>query len=90
MCQTICDATFSNVLGRLVQCEQKGWDRGRWIGIRTQRVKTAELCVSLAVKSLSMVMVLKCRLSQGLRAQNNTQDCYVFITVNFYLLQGIE
>ena len=33
MCQTICDVTSSNVLGRLVQCEQKGWDRGRWAGI---------------------------------------------------------
>jgi len=55
MCQTIRDAS----LWRLVQCEQKGWDRGRWIGIHTQRVKTAGLCVSLAVKSLSMVMVLK-------------------------------
>ena len=59
ICQTICDATSSNVLGRLVQCEQKGWDRGRWIGIHTQRVKTAGLCVDLAVKSLSRVMVLK-------------------------------
>jgi len=37
-------------LGRLVQCEQKGWDRGRWVGIYTQRVKTAWLCVGLAVK----------------------------------------
>ena len=33
MCQTICYVTSSNVLGRLVQCEQKGWDRGRWVGI---------------------------------------------------------
>ena len=50
MCQTICDDTSSNFLGRLVQCEQKGWDRGRWVGIYTQRVKTAWLCVGLAVK----------------------------------------
>ena len=50
MCQTICDVTSSNFLGRLVQCEQKGWDRGRWVGIYTQRVKTAWLCVGLAVK----------------------------------------
>ena len=28
MCQTICDATSSNVLGRLVQCERKGGTRG--------------------------------------------------------------
>jgi len=35
------DVTSSNVLERLVQCEQKGWDRGRWVGICTQRVKTA-------------------------------------------------
>jgi len=33
MCQTICVVTSSNVLGRLVQCEQKGWDRGRCVGI---------------------------------------------------------
>ena len=59
MCQTICDATSSNILGRLVQCEQKWWNRGRWIGIHTQSVKTAGLCVDLAVKSLSRVMVLK-------------------------------
>jgi len=59
MCQIICDATSSSVLGRLVQWEQKGWDRGRWIGIHTQREKTAGLCVGLAVKSLSRVMVLK-------------------------------
>jgi len=38
MCQTICDVTSSNFLGRLVQCEQKRWDRGRWVGIYTQRV----------------------------------------------------
>ena len=47
MCQTICDVTSSNFLGRLVQCEQ---DRGRWVGIYTQRVKTTWLCVGLAVK----------------------------------------
>jgi len=66
MCQTICDATSSNVPERLAQCEQKGWDRGRWTGINTQMVKTAGLCVGLAVKSLSRVMVLKN--SRGLHA----------------------
>ena len=35
-------------LGR-VQCEQKGWDRGRWVGIYTQRVQIAWLCVILVV-----------------------------------------
>jgi len=57
-----------NVLGRSVQYEQKGWDRGRWIGICTQRVKTAGLCVGLAVKSLSRVMVLKTVISRGRHA----------------------
>ena len=50
MCQTICDVTSSNVLGRLVQYELKEWDRGRWVGTYTQWVKTAWLCVGLAVK----------------------------------------
>ena len=50
MCQTTFDVTSSNFLGRLVQCEQKRWDKGRWVGIYTQRVKTAWLCVGLAVK----------------------------------------
>ena len=50
MCQTICDVTSSNFLGRLVQCEQ---DRGRWVGIYTQRVKTTWLCVGLAEKNPS-------------------------------------
>jgi len=73
MCQTICDVTSSNFLGRLVQCEQKGWDRGRWVGIYTERVKTAWLCVGLAVKSLSrviaqMVMENSHLTSQGLHA----------------------
>jgi len=27
----------------LVQCEPKGWDRGRWVDIYTQMVKTAWL-----------------------------------------------
>jgi len=40
MCQTIWDVTSSNVLGGLVQCERKGLDKGRWVGIYTQRVKT--------------------------------------------------
>jgi len=35
MCQTVCDLTSSNVLGRLVQCEQKGWDNGD-VGFLTQ------------------------------------------------------
>jgi len=55
MCQTICDVTSSNVLGRLITCEQKGWDRGRWVGIHPQ-VKTAGVCVGLAVKFLSKVI----------------------------------
>jgi len=54
MCQKVCDVTY--VLGRLVQCEQKGWDRGRWVGIYTQRVKTAWLFVGLAAKLLSRVI----------------------------------
>jgi len=49
MFQTLCDGTSSNVLGRLVQCGQKG-ERGRWVGTCTQRVKTAWLCVGLAIK----------------------------------------
>jgi len=53
MCQTICDVISSNVLGRLVQCEQKGGDR---LVLYTQRVKTAWLCVGLAGKSLSRVI----------------------------------
>jgi len=70
MCQTICDVTSSNFLGRLVQCEQKGWDRGRWAGIYTQRLKQH---VGLAVKFLSRiiaVMFLKNShlTSQGLHA----------------------
>ena len=53
MCQTICDVTSSNFLGILVQWEQKEWNRGRWVGVDTQR---AWLCVGLAVKSLSRVI----------------------------------
>jgi len=70
MCQTICNVTSSIVLGRLVECEQKGWDRGRLVGIYTQRLETAGLCKSLAVKSLCRViaqMVLDLT-SQGLHA----------------------
>jgi len=43
---TVCVKQFvmslpaSNFLGVVVQWEQKGWDRGRWVGIYTQRVKT--------------------------------------------------
>jgi len=29
MCRKICGVTSSNVLGRLVQCKQKGWGRER-------------------------------------------------------------
>ena len=43
MCQTICDVTSSNFLGRLVQCV-KGWDRMGWYK-NTQRMKTAWLGV---------------------------------------------
>ena len=50
MCQTNCDITSSNVLGRVVQCEKVG--QGRWVGVHT-KVKTAGLCVGLAVKALS-------------------------------------
>jgi len=50
MCQTIYDVTSINVLRRLVQCEQKGKDRGSWVGIYTQMVKTAWLCPGLALK----------------------------------------
>ena len=51
VCVKICDITSSKFLGILVQWEQKGWDRGRWVGIYTQRVKTAWLCVGLAIKN---------------------------------------
>jgi len=52
MCLTICDVTFSNALGRLVECEQKGWDSGRWVGVYTQRVKihVVRLCLGLVAK----------------------------------------
>jgi len=56
MCQTMCDVTSNNVLGRLVQCEdyrwceQKGGDR---LVHTTQRENTAWLCLGLAAKSLS-------------------------------------
>ena len=78
MCQTICDVTCSNVIGRLVQCEQKGLKRGSWVGICTQKVKTAWLCVGLAVKFLSRViaqMVLEDShlTSQGLQCSVQVQ-----------------
>jgi len=41
MCQTI----WMSLSARLVQCEPKGWDRGRWVDIYTQIMKTAWLCV---------------------------------------------
>jgi len=56
MCQIICNVTSSIVLGRLVQCEQKKWGRDRLVGIYTQKVKTAGLCVGLAIKLLSRVI----------------------------------
>ena len=56
MGQIICNVTSSIVLGRLVQCKQKMWDRDRWVGIHTQRMKTAGLCVGLAVNLLSRVI----------------------------------
>ena len=56
MCQIICNVTSSIVLGRLVQCEQKRWVRDRWVGIYTQRVETAGLCVGLPIKLLSSVI----------------------------------
>jgi len=37
-------------LGDWFSVSQKGGTRGRWVGIYTQRVKTAWLCVGLAVK----------------------------------------
>jgi len=60
MRQTICDMTSSNVLRRLVQCEHRlftilfmVWaervEQGR-VGIHTQRVKTAWLCLGLGIK----------------------------------------
>ena len=67
MGQIICNVTSSIVLGRLVQCEQKRWDRDRWVGIHTQRVKTAGLCVGWAVKLLSRV-IAQMVTSQGLHA----------------------
>jgi len=54
MCQTICDATSSNVLGRLVQYKQKGWDRGRWVGIHTQRVKNSQAVCGFSCKNPSV------------------------------------
>jgi len=50
MCQIICNVTSSIVLRRLVQCEQKRWDRDRWVDMYTQRVETAGLCVGLPIK----------------------------------------
>jgi len=50
ICQTICVVTSSNVLGGLVQYEQKGLDRGRWVGIYTQRMKIVWLCLGSAIK----------------------------------------
>jgi len=43
----------------LGECEQKGWDGGRWVGIYTQRVKTTWLCVGLAEKNPSVGSLYK-------------------------------
>jgi len=48
------------------------------------------LQLQITITTSLMVMVLKCRHLTGPPCKNNTQDCYVFITVKFYLLQGIE
>jgi len=38
-------------LGDWFSVSRKGaWDRGRWVSIYTQRVKTTWLCVGLAIK----------------------------------------
>ena len=47
MRQTICDVTSSKVLGRLVQCDGTG---GGGLVYTLKRVKTAWLCLGLAVK----------------------------------------
>ena len=75
MCQTICDVTSSSALGILVQCEQKGWDRGRWVGIYTQRMKQHGCVWVWLKKSLSgvivqMVMENSHFISQGLYARS--------------------
>jgi len=44
-----CDVTSSNVLGRYVLHEQKGWDRGRWV-CAPRRVQTAWLCLGSALE----------------------------------------
>ena len=75
MCQTICDVTSSNFLGILVQWEQKGWNRGRRVGIYTQRVKTVWLCVGLAVKSPSRVIAQMVLESSHLTSQGPSVQC---------------
>ena len=47
MCQTICDVTSSNFLGRLVQCV-KGWDRMGWYKHPKDENSMAG-CVGLAI-----------------------------------------
>ena len=47
MCQNIYDVTSSNILGRLVQCERKGWDRGRWVDNYPPKVGKQHGCVWL-------------------------------------------
>jgi len=39
----------------LVQYEQKGWERGRWVGIYTQSMKQHG-CLGLVVKSLNKII----------------------------------
>ena len=73
MCQTLCDVTSNNFLGRFVQCEQKGWNRGRWVGMYTQRVKRHGCVWVWLKKFLSRVIAQKVLenshlTSQGLHA----------------------
>ena len=57
---------------RLVQWERKGWNWGRWVGISTQRVKTAWLCVGLAVK---IPPYGHCTNGRGKRSSHLTMQC---------------
>ena len=38
-----CQHYSTRMVLRLVQCKPKGWDRGRWVDIYTQLVKTASV-----------------------------------------------
>ena len=78
MCQTTCDVPSSDFLGRLVQCEQKGWDRGRCMGwyIHPKGENSMTVCgfgcknPSVAIGSWHKIMVLENShlTSQGLHA----------------------